>query len=56
MRNNNDLYVNFFAEVFSDINKTLFKDERPEGDIVTTIEPSVQNFLAVIFNCRLVKV
>jgi len=44
-RENNDLYVNFFAEVFSNINKTLLKDEAGEGDIVTTIEPIVQNFL-----------
>ena len=38
-------YVNFFAEVFSNINKTLFSDESGEGDIVTTIEPTVQSFL-----------
>ena len=44
-RNNNNPYVNFFAEVFSDINRTLFKNEVPEGDVVTTIEPQVQNFL-----------
>jgi len=44
-RENNDLYVNFFAEVFSNINKTLLKDEVGEGDVVTTIEPIVQNFL-----------
>lgn len=45
-RNSNSLYVNFFAEIFSNINKTLFRgDVRREGDIVTTIEPSVQLFL-----------
>ena len=44
-RNTNNPYVNFFAEVFSNINKTLFKNEVPEGDIVTTIEPQVQNIL-----------
>jgi cell division protein FtsI/penicillin-binding protein 2 len=38
-------YVNFFAEVFSNIEKSLFEDAEPEGDIVTTIEPQVQNFL-----------
>ncbi|MCX6752101.1 MAG: penicillin-binding protein 2 [Candidatus Nomurabacteria bacterium] len=42
---NNDPYVNFFAEVFSNINKTLFKHEVLEGDVITTIEPTVQNFL-----------
>jgi len=35
----------FFAEVFSNIHKTLFKNISPEGDIVTTIDPQVQNFL-----------
>jgi len=44
-RGDNDFYVNFFAEVFSNINKTLFKNEVKEGDLVTTIEPEVQNFL-----------
>jgi cell division protein FtsI (penicillin-binding protein 3)/stage V sporulation protein D (sporulation-specific penicillin-binding protein) len=45
-RNSNSLYVNFFAEIFSNINKTLFRgDVKREGDIVTTIEPSVQLFL-----------
>ncbi|MEI7709519.1 MAG: penicillin-binding protein 2 [bacterium] len=38
-------YVNFFAEVFSNISKTLFSDETPQGDVVTTIEPQVQSFL-----------
>ena len=44
-RKNNNPYVNFFAEVFSNINKTLFKNETEEGDIITAIEPQVQNFL-----------
>ena len=45
-RNDDSLYVNFFAEIFSNINKTIFKQggER-EGDIITTIEPSTQLFL-----------
>ncbi len=38
-------YVNFFAEVFSNINETLFKKSKPGGDVVTTIEPAVQGFL-----------
>lgn len=38
-------YVNFFAEVFSNINKTLFENGGRKGDIVTTIEPQVQGFL-----------
>jgi stage V sporulation protein D (sporulation-specific penicillin-binding protein) len=44
-RNNTNPYVNFFAEVFSNIRKTLFENNLGEGDIVTTIEPQVQNFL-----------
>ena len=44
-RNSEDLYVNFFAEVFSNIGASLFKDTQREGDIVTTIEPNVQNQL-----------
>lgn len=38
-------YINFFAEVFSNINKTFFKNEAREGDVVTTIDPLVQEFL-----------
>jgi len=44
-RNGNNSNVNFFAEVFSNISKTLFKSEASEGDVVTTIEPQVQSFL-----------
>jgi len=44
-RNKNNPYINFFAEVFSNINKTLFNDQSREGDVVTTIEPSAQSFL-----------
>ena len=45
MRSKDNPYVNFFAEVFSNVDKTLFSDTSKEGDIVTTIEPSVQSFL-----------
>ena len=41
-RTDNEVYVNFFAEIFSNIGKTLSSDESLEGDIVTTIEPTVQ--------------
>lgn len=44
-RENESLYVNFFAEVFSNINDAVFKDDTREGDIVTSIEPTVQNML-----------
>ena len=40
----NNSYVNFFAEVFSDIKKTISTNE-DKGDLVTTIEPNVQIFL-----------
>jgi cell division protein FtsI/penicillin-binding protein 2 len=44
-QNGDNPYVNFFAEVFSNINKTLFSEEGKSGDIVTTIDPIVQDFL-----------
>ncbi len=44
-RNDENLNVNFFAEIFSDINKTLGDDKQAEGDLISTIEPSVQLFL-----------
>ena len=44
-RSGDNPYINFFAEVFSNIEKSLFANKEPEGDIVTTIEPQVQSFL-----------
>lgn len=44
-RDKDNPYINFFAEVFSNINNTIFKNQKPGGDIVTTIEPAVQGFL-----------
>jgi stage V sporulation protein D (sporulation-specific penicillin-binding protein) len=41
-RDTSDLYVNFFAEIFSNIGDAIFSDKDAEGDIVTTIEPTVQ--------------
>ena len=43
-RNADSMYVNFFAEMFSNI-KNIAKDQPLEGDIVTTLEPSVQTLL-----------
>ncbi len=43
-RDKDSLYVNFFAEVFSNINKTFFENKVKSGNIVTTIEPVVQGF------------
>lgn len=44
-RDKEELYVNFFAEVFSNINETVFKGKEREGDIVTSINLSVQSVL-----------
>lgn len=41
-RNGSGLYSNFFIEIFSNIRKTFAKDESFEGDVVTSIEPTVQ--------------
>ena len=43
-RNNKSVFVNFFAEIFSNIKQGL-TDHELEGDIITSIEPSVQAFL-----------
>ena len=39
------LYVNFFAEVFSRIHSAVSDAPHTDGDIITTIEPSVQKTL-----------
>lgn len=42
-RTNENLYVNFFAEIFTNINHAVFEQStEDEGDVVLTIEPSVQ--------------
>jgi cell division protein FtsI/penicillin-binding protein 2 len=38
-------YVNFFAEIFSDIKDATTDNSNLEGDIITTIEPNVQAYL-----------
>ena len=40
-----DPYVNFFAEVFSNIKKNISANEPKSGELVTTIEPTVEGFL-----------
>ena len=49
-RGKDDPYINFFAEVFSNINDTFFDKEVKEGDLITTIEPEVQGFLEKMLN------
>jgi cell division protein FtsI/penicillin-binding protein 2 len=44
-RNSDDVYVNFFAEMFSNIKKTVVDHEKLEGDIVTSIEPDTQQYV-----------
>ena len=44
-RSADDPYLNFFAEVFSNISETFFTKGQRKGDVVTTIEPTVQGFL-----------
>jgi cell division protein FtsI/penicillin-binding protein 2 len=40
-----DSSLNFFAELFSGIKKTVFLDNAKEGDVITTIEPTVESYL-----------
>lgn len=40
-----EIYVNFFAEVFSNIRETLSATESSQGSVITTIEPTVQHSL-----------
>ncbi len=49
-RTQNGAYTNFFAEVFGNISATVFENKQQEGDIVTTIEPSVQQELEQILD------
>jgi len=43
-RDGEEVFVNFFAEIFSNI-KSAVGEGRAEGDIIVTLEPSVQAFL-----------
>jgi cell division protein FtsI/penicillin-binding protein 2 len=40
-----EAYVNFFAEVFSNIKDSVSSDSNKQGDIVTTIEPATEHML-----------
>lgn len=44
-RDSEELYVNFFAEVFANIEHSLFYRSAREGDIVLAIEPEVERTL-----------
>lgn len=43
-RDTSSLYVNFFAELFGNIKSTV-ENQPQEGDIVTTLDPTVQNYV-----------
>ncbi len=44
-RKEGNVYVNFFAEIFSNLRDVVTYSEDKEGDVITTIEPNVQAFL-----------
>ncbi|PIQ91760.1 MAG: hypothetical protein COV70_02010 [Parcubacteria group bacterium CG11_big_fil_rev_8_21_14_0_20_39_22] len=44
-RDEESLYVNFFAEAFSNLGEIVKSDSNRKGNVVTTIEPTVQAFL-----------
>lgn len=44
-RNSDGMYINFFAEIFANINSAVFKKGNRSGDVIVSIEPSVQLFL-----------
>jgi cell division protein FtsI/penicillin-binding protein 2 len=44
-RNDEGMYINFFAEIFANINSAVFKKGNRSGDIVISIDPSTQLFL-----------
>jgi cell division protein FtsI/penicillin-binding protein 2 len=44
-RKNNQAYVNFFAEIFSNLKQTIDSNYKSEGEIITSLEPTVENYL-----------
>lgn len=44
-RSGEHLSVNFFAELFANVQSTVFKNNTSSGDIITSIEPAVQSEL-----------
>ncbi len=44
-REGDDVFVNFFAEIFAEARSAVSDTNKLEGSIVTTIEPSVEAFL-----------
>lgn len=44
-RNSSDANVNFFAQIFSNVSDVLWSNDHDEGNIITTIEPTVEGEL-----------
>ncbi len=44
-RDSSNLYVNTFAQIFSNISQNFIEDKGREGDIVTSIDPEVQGYV-----------
>ena len=44
-RENTSSNINFFAELFTNIKSTVFEDKKEEGNIISSIDPTVQNEL-----------
>lgn len=44
-RNDDEVYVNFFAQIFGSLTDTVKNPSERKGDIITTIEPTVQKKL-----------
>lgn len=49
-RDSSDLYVNTFAEIFSNINDNFIQNKNREADIITSIDPEVQGYVEKIVN------
>lgn len=46
LRRGQNLYINFFAELFTNLSDTIFdRGKEDEGNLVLTIEPTVQGYL-----------
>lgn len=44
-RDSHEMYANFFTEILHGINKTVLQKQSLEGDIVLTIEPTVEGYV-----------
>ncbi len=44
-RSGNSLYVNTFAEIFTNVGKTISNSSQKEGEIVSSINPEVQSYV-----------